>query len=98
MKAGYRIRAKVWRYPGKGGWHFATLPAKPSAEIRARFGADARRWGSLPASIRVGKTEWSTSLFPERKSSCYLFAIKAEVRKKEDITAGDLIAATVKVL
>jgi hypothetical protein len=97
VSAEYRIRAKVWLYPGKAGWHFATVPAKQSAEIRARFGADARGWGSLPATIRVGRMEWSTSLFPERKSSCYLFPIKAEVRKKEDISAGDSIVATVKV-
>jgi hypothetical protein len=97
VKAEYRIRARVWRYPGKGGWHFATLPAKPSAEIKARFGTEARGWGSLPVRVRIGKTEWSTSLFPERKSSCYLFAIKAEVRKQEGITEGDSVVARIQL-
>ena len=91
------VRAKVWVYPGKGGWHFVTLPRKQSAEIRARFGANARGWGSLPITVRVGNTEWATSLFPEKKSSCYLFAIKAEIRKQEEISAGDTIAASIRI-
>ena len=97
MDTEYRIRTKVWRYPGKGGWHFATLPRRESAEIRARFGANAKGWGSLPVRVRVGHSEWATSLFPEKQSSCYLFAIKAEIRKKEQISPGDTIAALVRI-
>src|SRR5437868_14629956 len=95
--AEYKVRAKVWIYPGKGGWHFATLPRKQSAEIRARFAANAKGWGSLPVTVRVGRTEWMTSLFPEKESSCYLFAIKAEIRKKEQISAGDTVTAAVRL-
>ena len=96
-KAEYRVRAKVWLYPGKGGWHFVNLSARQSAEIRVRYGLDARGWGSLPVSVRIGETEWMTSLFPDRKSGSYLFAIKAEVQQKENIAAGDTITAAVRI-
>ena len=93
----YTVRAKVWRWKG-GSWHFATLPMKQAAAIRKQFGAGARGWGSIRVRLRVGKTEWATSLFPERKSRSYLFAIKASVRKAEDIAAGDSITVKVHIL
>jgi hypothetical protein len=97
-KAEYTVRTKVWLYPGKGGWHFATLSPRQSAEIRQRFAAEARGWGSLPVNVRLGDTEWNTSLFPDRKSACYLFGVKASVRKLERVAAGDRITAVVRVV
>ncbi len=96
-KSEFTVRAKVWLYPGKGGWHFATLPPKQSAEIRARFGEDAQAWGSLPVQVRIGETEWTTSIFPDKASRCYLLAIKAEVRRKEHVAAGSTITAVVRI-
>ncbi|SOR62474.1 conserved hypothetical protein [Leptospira interrogans serovar Manilae] len=29
-----QFQATVWIYPGKGGWHFLTLPIKTSKEVR----------------------------------------------------------------
>jgi hypothetical protein len=95
--AEYKVRAKVWLYPGAGGWHFINLPAAQSEEIKWRFGTSARGWGSIPITVRIGRTEWRTSLFPDRKSDSYLFAIKADVRKKEHIASGDTISAVVQV-
>ena len=80
-----------------GGWHFANLSARQSAEVRVRFGWEARGFGSLPVRVQVGETEWTTSLFPDRKSKTYLFAIKAEVRKKERVAIGDRITAFVRI-
>jgi hypothetical protein len=87
----------VWLYPGAGGWHFANLSVRQSAEIRELFGAEARGFGSLPVSVRIGRTEWTTSLFPDRHSSTYLFAIKADVRRQERVAAGDRITAMVRI-
>lgn len=93
----YTVRAKVWRWKS-GSWHFANLSAKQSAEIRRRFGATARGWGSIRVQIKIGETEWSTSLFPSNENKTYLFAIKAAVRKAEDIDAGDRVTALVHIL
>jgi hypothetical protein len=93
----YTVRAKVWRWKG-GTWHFITLPKNQSAEIRRRFGSTARGWGSIRVRIKVGDTEWQTSLFPTNKNTEYLFAIKANVRKVEDIGEGDRVTALVHIL
>jgi hypothetical protein len=91
------VRAKVWLYPGAGGWHFANLTPRQSHEIRVRFAQNRRGWGAVPVTVRIGKTAWRTSLFPDKKSDSYLFAIKAEVRRQEAIGAGDTIRAIVRI-
>ena len=96
-RAEYVVRAKVWLYSGAGGWHFVNLSARQSGEIRVRFGGNARGWGSLPVEITLGGTVWRTSIFPDRKSDTYLFAIKAEVRKREGVVAGSTIRALVRI-
>ena len=94
----YTVRAKVWRWKAEGGWHFVTLPRKTAAQIRKRFGATARGWGSIRVRVKIGDTQWNTSLFPERKARSYLFAIKASVRRDEGIEEGDQITARLEVV
>jgi len=49
----------------------------------------------VPVRVKIGETEWETSLFPQGKTGTYLFAIKASVRKVEGIEEGSVIAAMV---
>ncbi len=86
----YKIQAKVWLYPGENGnWHFLTVPKKESADITKQFGAFKKGWGSLPVEVTIGKTIWNTSIFPDRKSGTYLLPVKAIIRRKEGLEAGD---------
>lgn len=91
----YEISAEVWRYPGKGGWHFVTLPAHLADEIRARHARTHRAFGSLPVRASIGSSTWSTSLFADTRSASYLLPIKADVRRRECIEDGDV--ATVRI-
>lgn len=88
------FRAKVWRWKQTGGWHFATVPPAESARIRAQYKSAKRGWGSVPVRVKIGKTEWETSLFPEARSGAYLLSIKASVRKAERIQEGAVIVAS----
>lgn len=97
-RSAYTFRAKVWLYEGIGGWHFVTVPARTSAVIRAVHRSKAKPFGSIRVSVRVGRTEWKTSLFPDKASASYLFALKSEVRKREGIVAGDVIRAQLTVV
>ena len=97
IKLEYKTRAKVWLYPGAGGWHFVTLPAKDSAAIKKAFGVAQRGWGSLPVIATVGKTSWKTSIFPDKKIGAYVLPLKADVRKKENIQLDRVIAFSVQI-
>jgi hypothetical protein len=96
-RAEFTARTQIWRWKGEGTWYFANLPPKQAAEIKEQFGRTARGWGSIRVRIRIGKTEWNTSLFPHRKSKSYLFAIKADVRKAEELAEGDRITAHITI-
>jgi hypothetical protein len=94
----YQLRAEVWLYPGMAAWHFITLPKKAAAEIKENFSFAKRGWGSLPVIAKIGQTSWKTSIFPDRKINSYLLPLKAEVRKKEKIQAGDKIKFSVDIM
>jgi hypothetical protein len=97
----YPLKAEVWLYPsppaGGGGWHFISVPKKQAADIKKRFHGKQRGWGSLPVVATIGKTSWKTSIFPDKKSGTYLLPLKAEVRKKEGVTRGEVINVAIEI-
>lgn len=94
----FQFKAEVWEYPGKAAWHFITVPKKNSKEITELFGEAKRGWGSLPVKVSIGKSNWKTSIFPDKKTCTYLLPIKLEVRKKESIVAGDTVEIQIEII
>lgn len=92
------FKARIWLWEGKAAWHFVTLPKKESARIKTVFGAMKRGWGSLPVFATLGKTRWKSSIFPDSKRGAYLLPVKAEVRKLEKASAGDLRAFQIEII
>ncbi len=87
----YKVRGKVWLYPGESAnWHFFTIPKKESSEIKETYKGLTKGWGSLPVEVFIGKTAWNTSIFPDSKSGTFILPIKAMVRKKEEVYEGDI--------
>ncbi len=93
----FKVKSKVWLYPGMAGWQFITIPKNHSKKISQTYSEMKRGWGSLPVMVTVGKTKWKTSIFPDKKTSTYLLPLKAEVRKKEKISLGDTISLTLEI-
>ena len=94
----YKVKAKVWLYPGMAGWQFAIIPKKESKIINQTYGAMKKGWGSLPVNVIIGKTRWKTSIFPDKKIGSYLLPLKAEVRKKENIEVGNTAFITLEII
>lgn len=93
----YKIRGKVWIYPGAIGWHFVNVSKKESQEIKEKYGKHHRGFGSLPVTVTIGKTSWKTSIFPDNISGTYLLPLKAKVREQEEVIDGDAIVFTIKI-
>lgn len=93
----YKIKEKVWLYPGATPWHFVSVPKKQAQDIAKKFGALKRGFGSLPVSVTIGKTSWRTSIFPEKKTGEYLLPLKVAVRKKEEIMRGDTVTFLLEI-
>jgi hypothetical protein len=92
----YSIIAKVWKWPGVAAWHFIHLDKKLSADIKNI----ARTYcaGFVKVEAIVGKTSWTTALFPHTRTQVYLLSIKKSVRKKEDIFDGDTITVNFRLV
>ncbi len=84
----YEFSAEVWRYDGPAAWWFVTLPRDLAAGVRAMRGAPSA-WGTVRVQAATGQTRWSTSLFPDSKSGSFLLPVKADVRRREQIAAGE---------
>ncbi len=95
--AEFQFDAEVWLYDGDAAWHFITLPADVSDQIEARTTARRRGFGSVPVRVTVGATTWSTSVFPDAKRGAYLLPLKAEVRRREGLSAGSRMAVGLDV-
>jgi len=68
---------------------------EPSHNLKAISGLVTYGWGVIPVQVRIGKTEWRTSLFP--KEGRYLVPIKASVQKAEDLYEGDNVTVRLVV-
>jgi hypothetical protein len=52
-------------WKGPAPWFFVTVPEKESRDLEAISGMVTYGWGVIPVHVRIGKTEWQTSLFPK---------------------------------
>jgi hypothetical protein len=93
----YTFSAKPWLYIGPSAWHFISLAPDISKEIRSALKSEEEGWGRLKATVKIGKTEWKTSIWFDTKQNAYLLPLKAEVRKKEKIEIDKMIKVTVWV-
>ena len=94
----YMMTEKVGRYPSEtDAWYLVEIPKKIGLEIYANYGQHHRGFGSLPVLATIGKTSWQTSIFRSKRISTYMLFLKAAIRKKESIEAGDKIPVSIVI-
>ena len=89
------FNGKIFIWRGPAPWFFVTVPAKQSRDIKEISALVTYGWGVIPVHVRIGKTEWTTSLFP--KDGRYLVPIKASVREAENLDVGDKVTVRLEV-
>ena len=78
---------EIWFWKGPAPWYFVTVPEEQCRDLKAVSGSVTYGWGMIPVHVRIGKTKWTTSLFP--KDGSYIVPIKASARKAEKLEEGD---------
>jgi len=60
-----QFSAKLFRYRGKGGWHFAPVPQRLAPPV-------THGWGRTPVHAAVDGYEWKTSVWRGKDGRCLL--------------------------
>ncbi len=76
-----------WRGPAP--YHFVGLPEELAADVAELAVEVTYGWGMIPVRVRIGATEWETSLWP--KDGGYLLPVKDKVRGAESLRLGDRV-------
>jgi hypothetical protein len=91
----FEFTAALWEW--KGSWVFATLPVEMSADIKHFTRHSARGFRSVRVKVRIGDTDWDSSLFPDKESGAYFLPIKIAIRKAEGLEIGDSVDVAINV-
>lgn len=84
-----KFSAEVIYWRGPSPYYFAPVPDSQAKKIKAMASELTYVWGVIPARVKIGKTEFTTSLFPRQGG--YMVPIKDAVRKAEDIDVDDKV-------
>lgn len=86
-----QFSGKVEKVMGEGGWHVVVLPP----EITQRLRDEAGKNGNVPVMVTIGKTTYPTTIMSMGQQR-WFFAVKADVRKAENITDGDTVTISIE--
>lgn len=82
-----QFRAKLFRYAGPAGWHFAKVPKRYAPPV-------THGWGRTPVEATVDGHTWKTSVWWDTKSNSTLLAVPKKVRgEKGD---GDTVEVSIE--
>lgn len=84
-----RIVGEIWYWRGPAPHHFVTVQAAESEMIREVAAVVTYGWGMIPATVTIGSTTVTTSLWP--KDGGYIVPVKKAVQDREGIGVGDIV-------
>lgn len=83
------FRGQMWFWKGPSPFHFVSVPDDECGQLEAVSPLVSYGWGMIPVSAQIGRTEWTTSLFP--KDGGYIVPVKDKVRRAEKLEVGDTV-------
>ena len=86
---------KIFFWRGPSPFFFVSVPEKQSEDIKAVSNLVTYGWGAIPVIVRIGRTEFTTSLIP--KDGLYLVPLKVAVRKAENLSEGDMVTGSLEI-
>ena len=79
------------------GWFFLYVDRKQADIIHKKHHVKKAGFGSIRVTAQIGKSKWKTSIFPDKQSGCYVLPLKKQIRRAEDIDAGDSVSFTLEI-
>lgn len=99
MEPFFAFEAELWEWDARSdaSWVFLTVPVEVADEI-ADLAPPRRGFGSVRVRVRIGGTEWRTSVFPDSRVESYVLPVKKQVRRSEKLEVGDVAAVELEVV
>jgi hypothetical protein len=91
----FEFTGKIIFWRGPSPFYFVAMPDDDSRDLKEVSANFTYGWGVIPVKVRIGNTEYKTSLFP--KDGRYLVPIKAVVRTAENIAEDDEVTIQMEV-
>ena len=89
------FRAELFEWRGPAPHHWLPLPSEVCDRVRAEAAHASYGWGAVPVRVRIGATEWETSLMP--RAGGYVLPVKQHVRTAEGFDDGDTVTVAMSV-
>ncbi len=89
------FRAELFQWHGPAPYFWVRLSPEACDYVRDLAGQTTYGWGAVPVRVRVGGTEWETSLLP--REGGYVLPVKNGVRQREDLADGDVLTVGMTV-
>jgi hypothetical protein len=86
---------EIWYWRGPSPFHFVTVPEEQCQALAEAAAQVSYGWGVVPVTGRIGRTTFTTSLFP--KDGGYIVPLKVVVRKAEGLDVGDMVMVRLTV-
>jgi hypothetical protein len=83
---GFTFTAELIEWRGPAPFNYLPIPEDICEEIKAAAKLLSYGWGVIPVTATIGKTTYTTSLFP--KDGIYLLPVKNAVRLPEKLELG----------
>ncbi len=79
----------IFQWRGPAPYYFVTVPEDEAEELQEAAAMVSYGWGMIPVTVRIGETEWTTSLWP--RDGSYVVPLKDAIRKAAGIGDNDVL-------
>ena len=91
----FTFKGELWYWRGPSPFHFISIPDKQSKAIEEIASGVTYGWGAIPVVATIGRTEFTTSIFP--KDGLYIVPIKNVVRLGEKLEVDDVVKVSLTI-
>lgn len=92
----FEFSGTIFEWRGPAPHHFIDVPDEECADISELAAEVTYGWGMIPVRLRLGESEWETSLWP--RNGRYVVPLKLAVRRAEGVGTGDTVAIGLAVV
>ncbi|SDP08212.1 protein of unknown function [Microbacterium testaceum StLB037] len=90
-----RFTGTIWYWRGPAPFHFVSVPPAEAAMIAEVAPVVTYGWGMIPASVTIGRTTVTTSLWP--KDGGYVVPVKKALQDAEGLGVDDEVELTLDI-